>query len=222
MSTITNPLHSYFLRARTGKPETKVVPAAGSISDQEISDQNDSNPVSHRLFSDVVSGNTPLKLRGGHDNPNNISEEEQNLQTFELTKRSEDQENLTPDQNIDHWTTINPNRKRRSQSLSSLDEAIKTTRLKVAKPAEIDLVAAAETKLTTAQKDNIEWHYGRMAKSKPTRLPSVTSFGKGPSKKKGKGIDPSNWGNADISEEELDPDALSSTRLHTTEPLSET
>jgi len=178
-----------------------------SISDQEISDQNDSNPVSHLLFSNIVSGDTPLKLRGGHNNPNNISEEEHNLQNFELTKRSEDQENLTPDQNIDCWTTVNPNCKRRSLSLSSLDEAVKTMRPKVAKPADIDLVVVVETRLTAAQRNNIERCYGKMAKAKQTRLPYATSFGEGPSKKKGKGVDPFNWGNADISEEELDPDA---------------
>lgn len=168
MSTSTNQMHSYSLHARTSKQESKNVSAAAGISDQEIPDQNDPRPVSRRLFSDVVSGNKTLKLRGGHDDASDISEEENNFQDLGTTQRSDDLEDLTPDQGLNHWETAHPNFIRRSHSLSSLEDIAKVTKPKAAKPIDIgpaiDLVAAAEDRLTAEQK--IERRYNKAARAK--------------------------------------------------------
>lgn len=71
----------------------------------------------------------------------------------------------------------------------------------------MDLVVAAEGQLTAAQKNKIEQHYKKVANNanNSERSSSPTNVGEGPSKIKGKGIDPSNWGNIDLDKEELDP-----------------
>ncbi|KIM42784.1 hypothetical protein M413DRAFT_408828 [Hebeloma cylindrosporum] len=206
MSTSTNPMHPYSLRARISKMEAKIAPATASIPDQEISDPNDPSPVPRRLFSDVVSGNNKtLQFQGDHDLASNISAEEDNLQDLGTTRRSDDQEDQTPDQNLNRWTVNNPNTLRKSRSLSSLGSAVETAKHKAVKsvPAK-DLVAAAEKMLTAAQKDRIERRNNKVAQA---RNPSIVSLGEGPSKMKGKGVDPLNWGNANLSEEDLDPEA---------------
>lgn len=78
------------------------------MSIKEISDQNDPSPVNRRLFSDVVSGNKTLKLRGGHDDANDISEEENNFQDLGTTMRSDDPEDLTPDQGLNRGRQLIP------------------------------------------------------------------------------------------------------------------
>jgi len=94
-----------------------------------------------------------------------------------------------------------------------LDDVVKTTsKSKAVKPIDvgpaIDLVAAAEERLTAEQKNKMERRYGKVARAKKPSLPLITSFGEGPSKTKGKGIDPSNWGDANLNEEGLNfPDA---------------
>jgi len=213
MSTLTNPMHSYSLRARTSKAEAKIVSAVASILDQEISDPNDPIPVPRRhcLFSDVVSGNKSLtsKLRGGHDKASHISEEEDNLQDLQgMTKRSEDQEDPTPDQIFNHWTLDNPNLNlRRSRSLSSLDDVVKMAKPKAAKSTDVvpekDLVAAAQNTLTVAQKDKIERRDNKVTRAKIARYPSPSEQ---PSKIRGKRVDPFNWGNVNLNEEDLDLD----------------
>jgi hypothetical protein len=204
-------MHPYSLRTRTSKLETKIVSAAASISDQEASDQNNSSPESRRLFSDVVTGHIALSLRGGHDNTDNISEEDNTFQDLGSIKKSDDLEDLTPDHGLKQWETAHPNVIRRSRSLSSLEDVSKPTKPKAVKPIElgsaVDLVAAAENRLTAEQKLKIERRHGKVARAKKARLPSITSLEQGPSKTKGKGADPSNWGNIHLTEEELDPDA---------------
>ena len=76
-----------------------------------------------------MSGGKTLKLRGGRDDANDISEEENNFQDLGTTKRSDNQEYLTPNQCLNRWTRTSdkPNFIRRSRSLSSLDDVVKTT-----------------------------------------------------------------------------------------------
>jgi hypothetical protein len=158
-------MNTYSLRARTSKSKAKNVSAAASISDQETSDQNDPIPVSRHLFSDVVSGNKTLKLRGGHDNANDISEEENNFQDLGTTKRSDDQDDQTPDQNPNRWTKDNPNMIRLCRSLNSLSKSDGIKNLKVDK------------------------HSNQRAEAHAMDL------------------GPSNWGDKDLDDEELDLEA---------------
>ena len=158
MSSNINPLHTYSLRARNSKTGIKITSAAASNSDQDISDQNGPSPAPCRLFSDVVTGNKSPKIWGGC-NQSTISEEENDLQDLGMTKRSDDPEDLTPDQGLNHWTIDNPNL-RRSRSLSSLADIVDTVKPTTMKPViivpEPDLVAAVEKSLTAAQKDKIK------------------------------------------------------------------
>jgi len=210
MSTfITN--HQYSLRARTSKPEAKIAPRAASISEQEASDRNDPSPASRRLFSDVVSGRKSPMLRGGYND--NSSEEENDLQDLGITKRSDESEDGTPDQNLNRWAQENPNTVRRSRSLNSLDNTDKISKPKEVDPNDAvpatDLVAAAEDLLTAAQKDRIEGRNKKVANAETDaeRHPSISSIRARPSENKGKGVDPFNWGNANLDEEEMDLEA---------------
>lgn len=51
----------------------------------------------------MVSNNKTLKLRGGHDQADNITEGEDGLQDLGMTDRSDDLEDLTVDQNLNCW-----------------------------------------------------------------------------------------------------------------------
>ena len=62
-------------------------------------------------------------------------------------------------------------------------------------------IRIAEKGLTKGQKQKIQQ---REEKVRPRRDESESSWGKGPSKPKGKGIDPWEWGNVNLSSESLD------------------
>ena len=132
------------------------------------------------------------------------------LQDLGMTKRSDDSEDCTPDQNLNCWTIENPNAMRQSNSLNSLDNVTKPKAVDLIDAIlATDLVATAEDLLTAAQKDKIEKHNNKVAKSNTTkeRHSSIISARAGPSKTKGKGVDPSNWGNVNLNQEELDLEA---------------
>ena len=72
----------------------------------------------------------------------------------------------------------------------------------------VDLPVAAEEWLTAAQKIKIKQRYKKVANVNDSeRSSSPSDVEEGPSNKKVKRIDPSNWGNLDLNEEELDPEA---------------
>ena len=127
-----------------------------------------------------MTGHNALSLQGGHDNTDNISEEDNTFQDLGSIKKSDDLEDLTPDHGLNQWETAHPNVIRQSCSLSSLEDISKPTKPKAVKPIEIgsavDLVAATEDRLTAEQKLKIEQCYGKVAKVKKARLPSITSF----------------------------------------------
>ena len=206
----------YSLRARTGKTESKTVLAATSTADQDIEDRNSPSPVARRLFSDVVSGQKSPTPRGGPESVVNPSDEgDSPFADLDATKRSDDQDDPTPDQGLNRWITDHPNIVRRSRSISPLGKAAGTINPKAGNPVPThndapaaDLLAAAEERLTAAQKNKIKRRYKKVANvNDPARSSSPSDVEEGPSKKKGKGIDPSNWGNLDLNEEELDPEA---------------
>jgi len=95
--------------ARIGKAQAKIALAATRTSDQDISDQNDPSPEARRLFSDAAAGCNTRMLRGGHESVNNPSEGGEPPKDLDAAERSDDQEDQTPDQNLNHWTSDNPN-----------------------------------------------------------------------------------------------------------------
>ena len=209
MSTLT--VHPYALRTRTGKAEAIIASVAASTSEQDVQDRNSPSPVSRRLFSDVVIGQNTPALRGGHEIIENASDEGETFEDLDATRGSDDQEDHTPDQNLNRWTADNPNLIRRTRSFSNTGginnpKIDGTTRQRA--EARMDLVAAAAERLSAAQRNTIERRYKNLANVNDSqRSPSATPVGEGPSHLKGKTIDPSNWGNLDLDEDDLDPKA---------------
>ncbi len=104
------------------------------------------------------------------------------------------------------WTTV---RRRRARSLESFEPVRKSSsesgERKGLTRDQIQTVKAAADTLTEGQKDAIRDRQKRVTHHK--RDPSSSSRGEGTSRPKGKGIDPREWGNANLSQENLDVDA---------------
>ena len=104
------------------------------------------------------------------------------------------------------WTTV---KRRRARSLSSLDLA-RSIRKGNEVPGQrltneqVQAVRKATTNLTTPQRNTIR---RRQEKIPVGRDSSTSSRDEGPSNLKGKGIDPREWGNVNISRESLNPEA---------------
>jgi RNase H-like domain found in reverse transcriptase/Integrase zinc binding domain/Reverse transcriptase (RNA-dependent DNA polymerase)/Retroviral aspartyl protease/Zinc knuckle len=114
-------------------------------------------------------------------------------------------EGETPEQD-EPWTTV---RRRRARSLSSLDKAQSvnqeaTRQEKGLTQEQLLAVKAASNSLTAKQKEVLR----RRQKKIPIEEDnSSVSQEEGPSRDKGKGIDPKEWGNVNISRESLDLEA---------------
>ena len=109
------------------------------------------------------------------------------------------------------WTTVVS---RRSRSLDSLKrDTMPSKKVKVVQnrvntlTTEQDtIVNQAEKQLTTAQKEQLSRRYEKVQKKTAPREKSG-SRGEGPSTTKGKGVDPRNWGGAQLSVSDLDVEA---------------
>ena len=106
------------------------------------------------------------------------------------------------DENDSPWTTVT-HKNRRARSLSSLDKA----------RAQGQITGSLRREFTRKQAQTIATEKSTVQQKDPLRrrqLPQddpVTSEEEGPSKLKGKGIDPQEWGNVNISRESLDIEA---------------
>jgi len=105
MSSFTT--RAFSSRARIGK--AKVALPGARTSDQDIPDQNDPSPDDRRLSSDAAAGRKTPRLRGGHESVGNPSEGGESPKDLDAVERSDDQEDQTPDQNLNRWTSQNPN-----------------------------------------------------------------------------------------------------------------
>ena len=68
------------------------------------------------------------------------------------------------------------------------------------------VVNEAENQLTSTQKEQLSRRYEKVQR-KTAPCDRSESWGEGPSNPKGKGVDPCNWGDAQLSNTELDVDA---------------
>ena len=118
---------------------------------------------------------------------------------------SSDKSNSPEDPGNEPWTTI---KRRRARSLESYEPVRKSPsgniQANVLTVDQIQAVHAATTELTTSQKEKLKRRHKKMTHR---RTSSSSSRGEGASKPKGKGIDPLEWGNVNISRESLDIDA---------------
>ena len=141
-------------------------------------------------------------------NTNNIVQTDSENHESDTSSLSEVSE---ADENKNLWTTVVH---RCSRSLDSLKKNTKTTKkVKVVQNRVNELtteqdtvVNQAEEQLTIAQKEQLSCRYEKVQSYAMPRERSE-SRGEGPSTSKGKGADPCNWGNAQLSDSDLDVDA---------------
>lgn len=101
----------------------------------------------------------------------------------------------TPDQADSHWTMV---QRRRTRSQGSIPDKRTVTR------EQVKAIELATKWMTRKQRQQVE---RRHKKVQTKRKDSVSSQGEGPSEPKGKGIDPREWGNVQLSNEDLDTEA---------------
>ena len=101
----------------------------------------------------------------------------------------------TPDQVDYHWTMV---QHRRTHSHGLLQEKGTVTMEQAL------AIKLATERMTCEQKPQVQ---RCQEKIQPRREGSVSSRGEGPSRPKGKGIDPKEWGNLNLSDEELSIEA---------------
>ena len=164
-----------------------------------------------RLYSDAVASRPPSPRRERPVVPINAptvgparlnlpdlsevdSYPEGSLDDREIEKDGPGKNVETPDKpEYARWTRVQHKRARSDSSLLNKTKSLTSEQRNVVKKA-------AEN-LTKEQKQKFQ---KRHANVRPRRDSSVSSRGEGPSKPKGKGIDPREWGNVNISNESLD------------------
>ena len=164
-----------------------------------------------RLYSDAVASRPPSPRRERPVAPINAptvgparlnlpdlsevdSYPEGSLDDREIEKDGPGKNVETPDKpEYARWTRVQHKRARSDSSLLNKTKSLTSEQRNVVKKA-------AEN-LTKEQKQKFQ---KRHANVRPRRDSSVSSRGEGPSKPKGKGIDPREWGNVNISNESLD------------------
>ena len=216
---------AYNLRTRTGTgiatQSERALNESPSLIDadnhsNEVAPQNedfvpiaeDTNAV--RLYSEVVASRSPSPRRerlaqpqestaknAGAKLPARLDEEKSSHgDDSEREGNSLNREVETPDRvEYSNWTTV---KRRRARSEGSL-------RNKYPLPnEEMRTVKKAPEGLTTGKRQTAPRH---QEKARPRRDTSVSSRGEGPSRPKGKGTDPREWGNVDFSREDIDVEA---------------
>ena len=110
-----------------------------------------------------------------------------------------------PDNNQNPWTKVVHRRSRSLDSLRKNKMTVKKVKVVMSRDngltAEQDTVVnEAENLLTSAQKEQLSRRYEKVQRKTAPRDRSE-SRGEGPSNPKGKGVDPRNWGDAQLSEQ---------------------
>ena len=185
------------------------------------------------LYSDVVASRPPSPRKETEasvatSNPRPIVRdgavvESTTVPEINVGTSSEEDEPPIVKEKIYEWTTV---KRRRARSLSSLNENRSHGRDGMTSSRELteeqsQVVKAATTNMTTPQREMLS----RRQRKVPVRRGSPTpSREEGTSRKKGKGIDPREWGNVNISRESLDIEAQaldSITQQHQTDKAKE-
>jgi len=125
----------------------------------------------------------------------------------EVPDGTENSDNQTTDSDNDgQWTQVRRRERRKKPTLAAPTGAENKL-----SPGHTKIVQEAEQRLTTPQRETIK------KRSRAVGIPHSFRFGRprdnddvsrgeGPSKGKGKGPDPGNWGNIDLSDEDIDLD----------------
>ena len=209
-------------RAETGMVAPSRVPTAvvGRTStlqrDEPPHLTRDTEPMS-ALYSDVVASRPPsprkeLSTSAVPSTVNNslgsgILVDNQNvpLNIIPISSSEDRPPASTAEEEGPEWTTV---RRRRVQSLSSLDRAPEVNRAVLKSQAltaeQVRTVEVAAGNMTAQQKETFKRRKDTI-QTVDNQEESASSRGEGPANPKGKGVDPRNWGNANISQESLDP-----------------
>ena len=189
----------------TDIPLNEIAPQA------EDSVPNSGAIITARLYSDVTASRPPSPMRDRQISPsgnptvglgrNNVPRRPDDRSVHSSDESSSEghessEEIETPDKIEDvPWTTI---QRKRARSLDSFENRRQLTK------EQAKAIKEATEKMTAGQKQQFQ---RRQERVRPRRDSSVSSRGEGPSKPKGKGIDPREWGNVNISRDSLDIDA---------------
>ena len=200
--------------------ESQHRPSTGIARDQEVvpglSPAPSEEPTA-ALYSDIVASRPPSPRKEtrveiaqeASDNrlDSEIGVDSNNNPILKIIETTSSNEGDTPELDGDEtpWTTV---KRRRAHSMSSLERARVLSKKnsgskKPLTDEQAEAVKKAASSLTTQQKE--------ILRRRRERLPfdpdeSESSREEGPSKDKGKGIDPREWGNVNISRESLDRD----------------
>ena len=171
--------------------------------------------VNIRSYSDVVASRTPSNSRERPVVPLGIPAREPN-RTLVLNQDQQQEgpgnyridesevpiddfnssmEVGTPDRADSHWTTVH---RRHTRIHGSLPDK------KTVTAEQVHAIELATERMTQEQWQQVQ---RRLERVQPRREESVSSWGEGPSKPKGKMTDPHEWGNLNLSEEELSLEA---------------
>ena len=218
---------TYFLRTRAGsgvatqtsraanEPPSYTLEADIPLNEitpqEEDSVPNSEANVAARLYSDVAASRPPSPLRDrpllpsgsptlGQNRanvPRRVDDDDDHSSNSSESSSNLNGEAETPDK-IEYipWTTV---QRRRARSLESFEN-----KKRLLTSEQNQAVKKAAENMTADQKQQVQ---RRQEKVQPRRKSSVTSQGEGPSKPKGKGIDPREWGNVNFSNDSLDVDA---------------
>ena len=227
MSTRT---YNFRSRTETGNSSHSRVPAAnesnprpltGTTRDQGVAPGLSPAPSEEpmtALYSDIAASRPPSPRKetrveiaqetGNSRLDSEIGVDNNNNPIPKIIETTSSNEGDTPELDGDEtpWTTV---KRRRARSMSSLERARALSKKnsdsrKLLTDEQAQAVKKAASSLTAQQKETL--------RRRRERLPfdpneSESSREEGPSKDKGKGIDPREWGNVNISRESLDRDA---------------
>jgi hypothetical protein len=187
---------------------------SNEVAPRDAGPVSDSGPtIAVRLYSDAVASRPPSPRRerpvqsseSPERDPDSIRAPDRSYDGSYVNNSSNDKdvegndpnkEIETPDRvEYSNWTTV---KRRRARSEGSLPDKRPLT------SEQTQAVLKAVGGLTHEQKQKI---LRRQEKVRPRRDSSISSRGEGPSKPKGKTIDPREWGNLNISRESLDLEA---------------
>src|SRR6267378_3259111 len=210
------------LRVRPGAtpaiPLVSARPASPLFSERGFEGPNSPAPnVAKRMYSDVAALRPPSPAGSSEKEvalPPNQSAGAGNrpsdfVRKHVITPVMYNEGNYTPsessdsdhDQNTREWTTVQ--RKRRGNKHSTSKERFSTRDKDVS--VDVDpVLAEAEKSLTNAQKEKIALRHQKVTVNP---LEGLESHEEGPSGPKGKGVDPRNWGNIQLDEDEADVEA---------------
>ena len=166
-----------------------------------------------RSYSDVVASRPPSPSRERHILPSKNPVEDPENTRVPPAYRQYNEETVVENNYIQNAELSSSVNSENSEEADSLWTTVKRRRAQGRGPLrnkqfltseQARLVERAAKGMTVEQKRRIRQ---RQEKLKVRRPSSVSSRGEGPSRPKGKGIDPREWGNVNISRESLDVEA---------------